>query len=118
MLWPIVKVDNDFGVAVRQETVDRVLGVIAFVINEVIDKLSERGMGNMRLKNHCETRSSTPAGLTDRTDIIVGIRAREVIPKMIAEYLDWKLRRSTRLKRIAALFIEVNSLVTDRCRSM
>jgi hypothetical protein len=39
MLWPVVKINDDFRVAIGKETVDRMLGVIVLVINETIDKL-------------------------------------------------------------------------------
>jgi ABC-type proline/glycine betaine transport system ATPase subunit len=32
-----------------------VLRIVAFVINEMIDKLIERKSGDVRLQNHCES---------------------------------------------------------------
>ena len=32
ILWSLVKIDNDFGVAIGQKTIDRMFRLIAFVI--------------------------------------------------------------------------------------
>ena len=50
VLRRVVKIENDFRVAVRQETIDRVLRVQAFVINEMIDKLIERKARDVSLR--------------------------------------------------------------------
>ena len=62
VLRRIVKIENDFRVAVRQKTIDRVLGIQSFVINKVVDKLIQRKSGDVNLKNHLRGHSLT--GLT------------------------------------------------------
>jgi hypothetical protein len=52
VLRPIVKIENDFGVAVRQDAIDGVSRVVAFVIDEMIDEPVQRKSGNVGLKNH------------------------------------------------------------------
>src|ERR1700738_1457879 len=54
MLWPVVKIDNDFGIAIGQKTVDRMIRMIAFVIDKMIDKLIEWKPRDVSLKNHCQ----------------------------------------------------------------
>ena len=53
VLRPVVKIENDFSVAVRQEAIDRVGRVVAFVINKVIDKLIKWIPGNVSLEESC-----------------------------------------------------------------
>src|SRR5438552_3303298 len=60
VLWPIVKIDNDFGVAVWQETVYRMRGIVSIVVNEVVDKLIKRKPGNVSLENHLVMRLRNP----------------------------------------------------------
>ena len=55
MLWPIVKIENDFGVAVGKETIDWVTRFITVVIDEMIDKLIQWKPRNVSLKNHCKS---------------------------------------------------------------
>ena len=52
ILWPIVKVDNDFGVAVGEEAIDRMTRVIAVVIDEMIDESIERTPRDVCFENH------------------------------------------------------------------
>jgi uncharacterized FlaG/YvyC family protein len=54
VLRPVVKIENDFGVAVRQKTIDRVGRVVALVINKMTDKLIKRIPGNVSLENHAK----------------------------------------------------------------
>ena len=52
VLWPVVKIENDFSVAVRQEAIDRMGRIVTLVINKVIDKLIKWIPGNVSFKNH------------------------------------------------------------------
>ena len=52
VLRPIVKIDEDLRVAVRQESIDRVFRVIAFVIDKMIDEAAQRKPRDVPFKNH------------------------------------------------------------------
>src|SRR5687767_2011894 len=52
VLRRIVKIENDFCIAVRQKAINRVLGIQSFVINKIVDKLIERKGGDVDLENH------------------------------------------------------------------
>jgi hypothetical protein len=52
MLWPIIKIDNDFRIAIGKESIDRMTRMIALVIDETIDEVIEGKLRNMSLKNH------------------------------------------------------------------
>jgi hypothetical protein len=52
MLWPIIKIDNDFGVAIGKESIDRMTRMIALVIDETIDEVIEWKLRNVSLENH------------------------------------------------------------------
>ena len=57
ILWPIVKVDNDLGVTIGKETIDRMIRVIAFVVDEMIDESIKRKPRNVSSENHRQIRS-------------------------------------------------------------
>ena len=52
VLWSIVEINNDFGVAIRKEPIDRMIRMIALVIDEAIDEVIEGETRNVSLKNH------------------------------------------------------------------
>ena len=52
MLRSIVKINNDFGVAIRKETINGMIRMIALVINEAIDEVTKRKFRNVGPKNH------------------------------------------------------------------
>ena len=47
----IIKVNDDLGMPIGQEAIDRVLRIVAFVINEMIDELTERKPGDVSFKD-------------------------------------------------------------------
>ena len=57
VLGRVVKIENNFRVAVRQEPIDRVLGVMTLDVHKILDKLTERGIRTVHLKNHFGKRS-------------------------------------------------------------
>ena len=52
VLRRVVKVENNFRVAVRQETTIKVHEVKALEVNEMLDKLIERKIRTVHLENH------------------------------------------------------------------
>jgi hypothetical protein len=52
VLRRIVKIDDDFNISVGQKSIDRVGWIVAFVKEEVVDKLIQRESRDVDLSNH------------------------------------------------------------------
>jgi hypothetical protein len=52
VLWSIIKINNDFSVAIRKETIDGMIRMITLVIDKTIDEVTKRKFWNVGLKNH------------------------------------------------------------------
>ena len=52
VLWSIIKINNDFSVAIRKKPIDRMTRMITLVINEAIDEVIEGKFRMVSFKNH------------------------------------------------------------------
>ena len=77
----VVKIDDDFRIAVGQEAIDLMFRIKPREVNEIVDKLIERKGGDVNLENHLRAHSLT--GLT-------GFSRR--IGQFVGDYL-WSQRR-------------------------